>query len=626
MRSNDMSPAKRWYAVAVLLLLPAWLSARQADFFPVDELREGMQGIGRTVFHGTDVEEFGVEILGVLRNSSPRQDLILARLSGTPLDEAGVIQGMSGSPVYIDGRLVGAVAYAFEGSLEPIAGIQPIGQMVSVLDAVDPAPVADRVAAGAGGTLPSEGPTAYVYRVASGMRSGHPLTDYLYPGVTTASASSGPVSAGGLRPIRAPLFSSGLSAEAVTRFSGVLETLGMTAVPGGAAGAAGTVPQLSGTAVAIEPGMSINAELVRGDISVSANGTVTHVDGDRVYAFGHPFQSVGPSSVAMSPGYVMALVPTRTTSFRIAAPLDVVGVFEEDRSTGILGRLGGDAGMIPVRVEVETSRGRREVYEYEVVDDRFMSPLMMNLTLFQLILSTERSLGPLTLEVDGTLRLRSGESVAIEAASAGDINAPAEATLAAVAPMTYLLSGDYEPLRIAAIDLRIRSSDRRRSARLDAVRIDRTEVRAGETVELEATLRTPAGEEFRERYTVPIPVGLAPGRVELLVGDGVAVTGVDLRRAPAAPPRDMDQVLRELRTLRKPDRLYVKVLSSTPGAVIGGAELPSLPPSMLAVLGSPRTADDTTSGTRTSPVLEFELTPAGYVVQGEQSLAVTVVP
>ena len=610
-----------------LLFLLGWARTaftQETSFFPVDELREGMRGTGLTVFHGTDIEEFGVEILGVLRNSSPRQDMILARLSGGPLAETGVLQGMSGSPVYIDGRLVGAVAFAFDSSREPIAGIQPIGQMVSVLDFPETdEPV--QIAAKSAGTLPAESPAAYMYRFMTGLRSGRPIAEYLYPDDWLSSIGpSNQLAMGGLRPIRTPLFLAGLSPETVSEFSGVLERFGMTTVQGGSVG---TARQLSGAApVDIQPGMSINAEMIRGDISASANGTVTHIDGDQVYAFGHPFQSTGPADLPMSAGYVMALVPTRTTSFKIAVPLDVVGAFKQDRSTGISGLLGVDAQMIPVRVEVETSRGTVEPYEYEIIDDRFMTPLMMNLSLFELILATERSLGALTLEVSGTIRLRNGETIEIDAASAGDINAPALATLATVAPITYLLSSHYEPLRIESIDLNIRSNDQRRSARLDSVRIDRTEVRAGETVEIEATLRTLSGEEFRERYDVRIPAGLAPGRIELLIGDGVAVTGVDLRRAPPVAPRDMEQVLRELRSLRKPDRLYVKVLASIPGAVIGGAELPSLPPSMLAILASDRTSDSHTLGTSTSPVLEFELTPAGYIVEGRQSLEVTIVP
>jgi hypothetical protein len=614
----------RFPGILVLLLWASPVFAQEIRFFPVDDLREGMRGTGLTVFHGTDVEEFDVEILGVLKNSSPRQDMVLARLSGGPLGETGVLQGMSGSPVYIDGRLVGAVAFAFDSAREPIAGIQPIGQMISVLDFPEPEEL-DRVAATRRATLPTESPTAYMYRFMSGLRSGRPIADYLYPaGWLASNGPSNRLAMGGLRPIRTPLFLSGISPETVREFSGVLETFGMTAVQGGSVG---TAPQLTGTVpVQIEPGMSINAEMIRGDISVSANGTVTHIDGDRVYAFGHPFQSIGPADLPMSSGYVMALVPTRTNSFKIAAPLDVVGTFIQDRSTGILGSLGTNARMIPVRVEVETSRNEVETYEYEIIDDRFMTPLMMNLSLFELILATERSLGALTLEVIGTVRLQNGETIEIDAASAGDISTPALATLATVAPITYLLSSSSEQLRIESIDLKIRSNDQRRSARLDSVRVDRTEVRAGERVEIEATLRTLSGEEFRERYDVQIPAGLAPGRIELLIGDGVAVTGVDLRRAPTVAPRDMDQVLRELRSLRKQDRLYVKVLASIPGAVIGGAELPSLPPSMLAILESGRTSDSYTSGTQTSPVLEFELTPAGYIVEGRQSLGLTIVP
>jgi hypothetical protein len=623
---------KHWLPSILLLALASGSAFSQdSNFFPVDDLREGMTGTGLTVFHGTEIEEFDVEILGVLRNSSAKQDLILARLAGGPLAETGVMQGMSGSPVYIDGRLVGAVAYAFDSSQEPIAGIQPIGQMLSVLDVPETDVAANAAAAGpvSAPALPVEGPREYLYRVMTGLRSGQPIGEYLYPANVLGSGSpsrfpamGGPI--GGMVPIRTPLFLSGLSPAAVGEFSGVFEKFGMTAVQGGGVGAAG---QLAGTTpVEILPGMSINAEMIRGDITVSANGTVTHVDGDKVYAFGHPFQSTGPADLPMSPGYVMTLVPTRTNSFRIAAPMDVVGAFQQDRSTGIMGRLGVDAQMIPVSVEMQTSRGATELYEYEIIDDRFMTPLMMNLSLFELILATERSLGALTLEVEGTIRLRNGETVEIEAAASGETNAPAEATLSAVAPITYLLSGVYDPLRIVSIDLSIRANDQRRSARLESVRVDRDEVRAGETVEVEALLRTPSGEEFRERYAVPIPAGLAPGRVEVLIGDGVAVTGADFRRAPPAAPRDMAQVLRELRSIRKSDRLYVKVIASTPGAVIGGAEFPSLPPSMLAVLESGRRSDSYTSGTRTSPVLEFELSSSGYVVQGQQSLEVTIVP
>jgi hypothetical protein len=602
-------------------LHPARLLAQDPSFFPVNELREGMTGVGRTVFHGTTIEEFQVEILGVLKNAAPRQDMILGRLSGGPLAETGVMQGMSGSPIYIDGRLVGAVAFAFNTSTDAIAGIQPISQMVSILGSPEapsaPVPV-ER------GALPAESPREYVTRVMTGLMAGDAVPSPLSALVPVANPEVAAMQSAGLRPIRTPLFVSGAPALAVGEFAGIFESYGFTAVQGGGAGSAASV--LQSDAVPIEPGSSINAELVRGDISMSANGTVTYVDGDKVYAFGHPFQSTGPTDLPMSPGYVLSLVPTRTTSFKIAVPLDVVGSFQQDRSTGILGRLGGAAKMVPVRVDVETSRNGIERYEYEVVGDRFLMPLLMNFTLFSLIQATERSLGESTLEVSGTIHLQNGQEIAVGSAFAGDFNTPVQATVATVAPITYLLSGTFESLAIESVNLNVKSTDQRRSARLDSVRIDRTEARAGESVNLEARLRTPDGDEIIERHTIPIPSGLTPGRVQLLVGDGLSVTASDIRRAPAAPPHDIQQIIRELNGLRRMDRLYVKILSSNPGVVISGEELPSLPPSMIAMIDTARASDSHTSGTRNSPVRELELGPSDYVVQGMQSLNLTIIP
>ena len=597
------------------------LIAQDLEFFPVDELREGMRGVGRTVFHGTTIEEFDVEILGVLKNSGPKQDMILARLSGGPLAQTGVMQGMSGSPVYIDGRLLGAVAFGFASSLEPIAGIQPISQMVSILDQPDGL---ERAALADLPTLPAEGVRSYMNRVMTGSAGGNFAESYLLPRAWTQSAAAAAIESTGLQPIRTPLSISGVSPVAAREFSGLFEAFGFTSAQGGGTGSAASLAGVAGGEIL--PGASISAELVRGDISVSANGTVTHVDGDKVYAFGHPFQSTGPTDLPMSRGYVISLLPSRVSSFKMAVPLDIVGNFQQDRSTGIFGRLGGTASMIPVSVDVQTSRNGVERYEYEVIDDRFMTPLMMNMTLFSLILATERSLGDLTLEINGTINLQGGEAVAVDSAFAGALNAPVQATLATVAPISYLLSGGFEGLEIESVELTVKSTDRRRSAHLDAVSIDRTEVRAGDSVMLEARLRTLDGNAFVERYPVVIPQGLAPGRVLLVIGDGVTMTASDLERAPSAAPHDLGQVIRELNDLRKTDRLYVKVFSTNPGAVIDGEELPSLPPSMIALLNTERSSDQHTSGTSVSPVSEFELEPSDLVIQGQRSLRLMIIP
>lgn len=603
--------------ICVVVFPTARIRAQAVDFFPVDELREGMRGVGRTVFHGTDVEEFGVEIIGVLRNSAPRQDMVLARLSGGPLEETGVLQGMSGSPVYVDGRLVGAVAFAFDASTEPIAGIQPIGQMLSVLDGPSGSDVVP-------GALPAESVQSFIYRAQTAQRN--PGQEALYMAPVGSRGAFGPVGAvAGMKPIATPLLMSGVSASAVEAFSSTLSMFGFNPVQGGGANAA-TLPQGSQAGAQVVPGASINAEMVRGDISVSANGTVTYVDGDRVYAFGHPFQATGPADLPMSLARVLALVPTRSVSFKLAAPLDVVGRFEQDRSTGIAGRIGSGADMIPVTVDLETSRSGIERYEYEVINDRFMTPLMMNLTLFQLILATERSLGDLTLEISGDVHLRNGQIVRVNSAYAGETSSQAQTATATSAPISYLLATGLEDLAIESVELTIRSTDARRLARLDAVRVDRTEVRAGEPIALEATLRTPDGEEIVEDFDLRVPPGIAPGPLELVIGDGLAVTGSDLGRAPAAPPRDTAQVIRDLNGLRRMDRLYVRILSAEPGVVIGGEELPSLPPSMRAMINSGRSTNGYITGTRTSPVAEFEIGPSDFVIQGQQSLNLTVTP
>jgi hypothetical protein len=599
-------------------IFPAY-SQSSTPFFPVDELRAGMKGIGKTVFEGTTIEDFDVEILGVLKNSAPKQDMIMARVSGGPLARTGVMQGMSGSPVYIDGRLVGALAFAFNFSKDPIGGIQPIGQMVDILDEYS------TDAAGDAGLFPLEGPRAYVNKLMVGLTEGDGIDKYLFP---QSWMSRNPVVAslagGGMTQIRTPLSISGVSPVAIRHFAGLFEAFGFSPVQGGGSGSAASIAAAAGTG--IEPGDSINAELVRGDISVSANGTVTHVDGDKIYAFGHPFMSTGPTDVPMSKGHVITLIPSVSASFKVAVPLQVVGSFKQDRATGIYGKLGELARMIPVTVDVRTSRDGTERYEFEVVNDRFLTPFMMNFTVFNAILASERGLGESTLQIRGKIHLVGGEQVEIDNAFAGDMNGPARATIATVAPITYLLSGGFEGLVIDSVELEIDSIDRKRSALLDALTVDRTEVRAGDTVALAAHLRTAGGDEIVEKYSVRIPIGLAPGRVQLLVGDGVTVTTSELQRAPSGVPRDLQQILRELNKLRKTDRLYVKVLSEVPGVVVGGEELPSLPPSMLALMQTGRSSDSNTSGTRSSAVGEFELPASDYVIQGQRSLSLTIIP
>lgn len=598
--------------IALMLAFSAASFAQTPKFFPLSEIRPGLKGIGRTVFQGTAIEEFQVEILGVLKNYGPKQDMVLARLSGGPLEKTGVIQGMSGSPVYIDGQLVGAVAFAFPYATQSVAGIQPIQQMTGVLDQLPPATApAVRPAA----SLPAQSPAAFVYDILEKIRTGRPLQELL--GMNTPA-----VSAAAMSRLQTPLFFSGASSAALQVFASSFSELGFNPVQSGSSGTAANVGPVPAR---LEPGSTVSAELVRGDMSVSANGTVTFVDGNKVYAFGHPFLSAGPISVPMSSAYVISLLPKLDTSIKLAFPVSVVGAFQQDRSTGIFGTMGDKPNMIPVSFNVRSSTNATNRYNVEIANDRYLTPILISYAVVNAISASERGIGELTLSVNGQVHIRNNDTVRIATMFTGDGNGPSQATAAAVAPIQYLVTG-YEGLAIDKIDFDIVSSDRRTLATLDRISVDRNEVRAGETISLSALMREPNGQTFVETFPIAIPQGLPTGTVQLLVGDGTTITGAELKRSPSGVPMDLKTAIRELNKLRRNDRLYVRLLSNQPGAIIRGEELPSLPPSMIGLLDTDRASNRNVTSMGNSTVAEYEMPVSRYVYLGQQSLTLTVKP
>jgi hypothetical protein len=602
--------------VFVLMISDAAL-AQAPKFFPVSEIRPGMKGTGRTVFQGTTIEDFQVEVLGVLKNYGPKQDMILARLSGGPLEKTGVVQGMSGSPVYIDGRLIGAVAFAFPYATQSVAGIQPIEQMTGVLDQMPAAPALKGVPASA--SHPLESPAAFVYRIVEKLKEGRPIQELFGPALSPASVPSST----SLVQLQTPLFLSGVTAAAAQQFSSFFSGLGFNPVQGGAAGTVANVGPVSNR---LEPGSTVSAELVRGDMNISANGTVTYVDGNKVYAFGHPFLSAGPISVPMSSAYVISLLPKLDTSIKLAFPVDVVGAFQQDRSTGVFGTMGDKPNMIPVELNVRSSTNATNHYNVEVANDRYLTPILMNYAVVNAITASERGVGEMTLSVTGEVHIRNNDSVKIATMFSGDGNGPSAATAAAVAPIQYLVTGGYDGLIIDKVDFQIVSTDRKTLATLDRITVDRNEVHPGETVALSALMREPNGQTFIERYSVLIPPGLSAGTVQLLVGDGTTMTGMELKRSPSGIPMDLTTVIRELNKLRRNDRLYVRVLSNQPGVVIRGEEMPSLPPSMIGLLDTDRASSRNVTSMGSSAVAEYEFPQSKYVIQGQQSLTLTIKP
>jgi len=310
---------------------------------PLSQIRKGMRGYGVTVFEGTTLKKFDVEVVGVLNNIGPSQNLILIKVDAPEVQRAGVIAGMSGSPVYIDGKVIGALAYAWQFAKEPIAGVTPIDEMLKMAEVGSRASsiVAATPRMSGAELLKSiiEGKTGDAFEKMVGSIAGG--------GASQASAMSG------AKPIAVPLSLSSFAPDTVARFGKYIDAMGFVAVPSGATSTSTTVKPSASKQFA--PGDAIGAVLLRGDFYVAATGTVTYVDGDRVYAFGHPFLDMGEVKFPMAKSEIVGVMPSLATSFKFANGGEVVGAFRQDRSSGIMGQLGDSADMIPVDVTVDGS-------------------------------------------------------------------------------------------------------------------------------------------------------------------------------------------------------------------------------------------------------------------------------
>ena len=588
--------------------------ANGPELFALEDLRPGMKGTARTVFSGSETQEFGVEVLGILPGfPGPRQSAIIAKLSGANVEKTGVFAGMSGSPVYIDGKIVGAIAFSFPFSKEPIAGITPIKQMIDLFNK------------GSENMKPKE-PRVVSFSQLAGTDWKPNLPK---PAVSSVSLLA-PVSAGSplmpllgqqMTPIATPLVFTGLSQESLSVFAPQLMGNGLLPVSG-VGGSAPITPLGEVNENTFPPGSSISVQLVRGDYSLAAAGTVTLRDGDRIYAFGHPLLSLGASDMPMSESSVVTVISNMNNSFKLSVPGRMVGSISQDRASGIFGLLRQAPRMIPVKVNLHTSRDRIETSSYEIATDSFLTPLLLNITLFNTITSSERALGDSTISVKGEIKVKGQEPIQIDRRFSAANNAAIMASGSIAAPVSSLLTSGFDDVQLDGITLDISSTETKYAGTLERITLDRTEVRRGEKVEVQAYVRTESGKQFVQRIPVQIPEDAGLGQLLVFVGDGGALQ--EGSAAKSFVPQDLTQLVKAINTVKKSDRLYVKLFRITNGAVIGTSELPSLPPSMVATLNSDRTSGGYTP-TVLSPVYEMELPPAEFVISGQQLIAIDVV-
>ena len=604
----------------ILLLTFAALPGLVADTpqMGVDEIRPGMIGLGRTVFDGTRVEEFKVNILGVLENViGPHRNLILAKLEGGPLANTGVIAGMSGSPVYVDNRLIGAVSYALGSfSKEPIAGITPIAEMTDSASFNTARPAAARVQIEF--PLTRESLTAAFRRALNWNR---PFADR--PGDAQLVGVSGISGMGGeelgtlLRPIATPLVMSGFEPDVADTLAGAFRDQGFIPTGGSTAGLhAGEMPYEG----PLKPGDAIGVMFVNGDLQFGGTGTVTHIDGDRVYAFGHQMYNLGPTEFPMTRAYVYTVLPSLFSSMKLSTTGDVIGTFLQDRATAIAGRLGPGPHMVPITVTLESDRGPARTFHFGVVNDQMFTPLMTYASLLTTLGSYERQFGAATFNVRGTAKLKQREAVAFDNVFSGESPSVGAAAYV-VAPITALMGNDYEKVEVDALDVTIKSSEQPRTAILERVWLDDPRPRAGHAVPLKVLLRTYRGDEIVRTLPIEIPAN-ASGPLSLMVSDGSRLAQFEQREARPQQPRSVPQMIRALNKARRNDTLYVKLLGTEPGAVVNGELLSSLPPSVLGVLEADRNGGSF-NPLRSATLGEWELRTE-HAVNGSRTLTFTV--
>ena len=422
-----------------------------------------------------------------------------------------------------------------------------------------------------------------------------------------------------IQPIATPVVFSGISQESLSLFSAELTKSGLLPVSG-VGGAAEITPLARFDEKTLTPGTSVSVQLVRGDYSIAASGTVTFRDGERVYAFGHPFLSLGGSDMPMAESSVVTVIPNAFNSFKLAVPGQMVGAISQDRSTGILGHLGRSAKMIPVKINLHTSRDRDEQFTFEVVNDEFLTPLLLMITVFNSINSRERALGQSTVSIRGSIAVEGEKPIEVERRFSA-MNASVMAASSVAGPLAELLTSGFDDVKIKGITLDVSSSEQNYNATLERISLDRTEVNGGETVEVQAYVRTDSGKQFVQRIPVQIPAEISSGPLMITVGDGATLQ--ESSGAKTFVPIDLGQLVGAINKVKKNDRLYLKLLRPAPGVVIGTSELPNLPPSVVATLNSDRTSGGY-SAMPLSQIYERELAPADFLITGQQTITVTV--
>lgn len=571
-------------------------TSKPVETIAVSEIHAGMHGVAYTVFQGTKPESMGVEVLGILKNANgPKGDIILVRLSGEKAEYTGVVAGMSGSPVYLNGKLAGALAFRIgEFSKEPIAGVTPIAEMLEI-NAMDRSPGNNAGSAKAGVKTPT-------------ATSG--------PGVESVPSQN---YANYLKPIEAPLVFTGFSQEAMQRFAPQFGQAGIVPVMG-----VGSVSE-SKQPEPLEPGSAISAILVRGDMDIAATCTVTYMDAQHLLACGHPLLQFGMVDLPMTKAEVLATLPSPLNAFKIVNATEPVGAFVQDRHTGIMGEFGKQPEMIPVTLQIHGGATDKQ-FHYEVLNNANLSPLAMMATVFNALHGVNEYGEDTTYRMNGRISVSGYPDVTVQnmfAPSDGGQPAAVMAALSLGERFSRIYDNPYNVPGVRGVQLDFDLVRERRWARLEGARTDLIEARPGDNITIETVLRPYRGEVILHQIPIHIPTSTSKGPLRILVSDGETLDRVRRGGPQLGRKMDLASTIALLNKQHVNNRVYVSLLEADPEAMVADKVMPTLPFSIMNVMDSMRgTQEMIVQGE--SSVSEAATGPLDYVVAGAQVLTITI--
>ena len=585
---------------ALGLSLPTILTAQTAQpTIPVDQIHAGMQGVAYTVFQGVKPEPMDFEVLGVLRNvNGPRGNIILIRLHGPKVEYTGVVAGMSGSPVYIDGKLAGALAFRIgEFSKEPIAGVTPIADMLEI-NALDKSPAEE--ASAVKPVVTTAGKTAA-------------------PGDATSFSDPVQNFANYLKPIETPLVFSGFSEEAVRQFAPQFASAGIVPVMGAGSVSEEKQPE------PLEAGSAVSAVLVRGDMDIAATCTVTYIDPQRLLACGHPLLQFGSVDLPMNKAQVLATLPSPLNAFKIVNTTERAGVFVQDRHTGILGVLGKQPEMIPVTLTIHGGGNTKE-FHYEVLNNPRLSPVAIMATVFNALHGVNEYGEEITYRLNASINVKGFPEVGLRNMFTPGENGQPAAMAAALSlgeRFGRIYDNPYNAPAVNSVKLDFDLVRERRWARLESARTDVTEARPGDQIIVETVLAPYRGERVVRQIAVKIPTSASKGNLRILVSDGETLDRVNRTNPAFGRKLDLASTIALLNKEHANNRLYVSLLEADPEARVADKVMPTLPISVMNVMDGMRGNQEMIVSAE-SNVDETATPSLDYVVSGAQLLTVTI--